>query len=176
MDKNRKKKLAWIAMDAAIALILILLDQWTKKLVVAKLKGNAAYVLIKDVFEFDYVENRGSAFGMFQNQKVFLLLVGVLFLGLMIYLVVKTPAQRRFLPIHLIASCIVAGGAGNMIDRFVLGYVVDFFSFVLIHYPVFNVADVYIVVATITMAIFLIFIYKEEELSFLWKKKKAEEN
>ena len=167
-----KKKAFWLLGDAILAALLIWFDQFTKHLAILHLKGQNAYVVLKDVFELDYLENRGSAFGMFQNKKVFLLLTGVLFMALMLYLLIKTPAKKRFLPIHIVASCIVAGGMGNMIDRFVLGYVVDFFSFILIHYPVFNVADVYIVVATILMAILLIFVYKEEELQFLWSKKK----
>ena len=167
-----KKKAIWLLADAILAAFLIWFDQFTKRLAILHLKGQSAYVIIKDVFELDYLENRGSAFGLFQNKKIFLLLTGVVFMALMLYLLIKTPAKKRFLPIHIVASCIIAGGMGNMIDRFVLGYVVDFVSFILIHYPVFNVADIYIVVATILMAILLIFVYKEEELQFLWSKKK----
>ena len=171
MENVRKKKALWMAIDLGLAALLILLDQWSKHLAIVKLKGQAAYVLISGVFELDYLENRGSAFGLFQNKKVFLLLVGVVFMVVMFYLLFKLPAEKKFLSLHLVAAAIVAGGIGNMIDRFVLGYVVDFFSFILIHYPVFNVADVYIVVATILMAILLIFVYKEEDLAFLWNKK-----
>ena len=92
-------------------------------------------------------------------------------MAFLLYFLYKAPATKRFVPLRLLAVFIMAGGIGNMIDRFVLGYVVDFFSFVLIHFPVFNVADVYITVSTILLAVFLIFVYKEEELTFLWKNK-----
>lgn len=173
MNKMNKKTI-WLCADLAIAAFLILLDQWTKQLAIGKLKGQEAFVILRGIFELEYLENRGSAFGMFQGKKVFLLIVGVLFMAVMLYLLIKTPAEKRFLPIHIVASGIIAGGIGNMIDRFFLGYVVDFFSFVLIHFPVFNVADSYIVIATIAMAILLIFVYQEEELQFLWKSKKIE--
>ena len=170
MSENKKKKWIWLAMDLGIAAILVILDQFTKKLVLQKLKFQEAFPLIKNVFELDYVENRGSAFGLFQNKKIFLMVVGVLFMIVMFYILWKTPAKKRFLPIHLCAAGIIAGGLGNMIDRMTLGYVVDFFSFVLIHFPVFNVADVYIVISTFCLAICLIFVYQEEELDFFWKK------
>lgn len=170
MKRFDKKKWLWTCADLLMAAILIFADQVTKHFAVQKLKGKPAFVLIKNVFELDYLENRGSAFGMFQNQKVFLLVVGVLFMGVMFWVLAKTPAEKKFLPVHLAAAGIIAGGIGNMIDRFVLGYVVDFFSFVLIRYPIFNVADVFIVVSTIVMAILLIFVYQEDDLKFLWLK------
>lgn len=165
--KDGLRKGMYLAGDLILAALLILLDQLSKNAVVEKLKGNAAFVIWDGVFELDYLENRGSAFGLFQNQKVFLLVVGVIFMAVMAFVLLRTPARKKYLPIHLAAAGIVAGGIGNMIDRFVLGYVVDFFSFVLIHYPIFNVADIYIVISTILMAILLIFVYKEEELEFL---------
>lgn len=171
MKELMKKKWPVLILDLLLAAILIGFDQLTKSLVLEKLKGQKAFVIIKDVFELDYLENRGSAFGLFQNQKVFLLIVGVIFTAIMLYVLYKTPVKKRFLPIRLVAAGILAGGVGNMIDRFFMGYVVDFFSFVLIHFPVFNVADVYIVISTFFMAILLIWIYDEEELKFLWSKK-----
>ena len=61
-----------------------------------------------------------------------------------------------------------------MIDRIRLDYVVDFISFVLIHFPIFNVADIYVVVATICVFVLFLFVYKEEDFSFLGKKKDTE--
>lgn len=167
MDNNSRRSLIWLIADFLIAGILLWLDQLSKQVVLKNLKDREPISIIKGVFELDYLENRGSAFGMFQNQKVFLLTVGIVFMLIMIYLVVKTPKNKRFLPMHLAAAGIIAGGIGNMIDRFTLGYVVDFFSFVLIHFPVFNVADVFIVVATFLLAFLLIFIYQDEDLEFL---------
>lgn len=171
MDLKRRKAL-YLAADAVLVILLIALDQLTKKAAVAKLKGKEEFIILKDIFELDYLENRGSAFGMFQNQKIFLLCIGVLFTAVMLWLLWKTPAEKKYLVIHLVCAGIISGGVGNMIDRFVQGYVVDFFSFVLIHFPVFNVADIYIVISTFLMAVLLLFVYKDEELEFLSMKKK----
>lgn len=166
----RKKLFFWI--DLLIVVLLIGLDQFTKYLALTRLKGNEAIVIIKNVLEIDYLENRGSAFGMFQNQKVFLLTIGFVFLTVVLFLMYRSPSKKRFLPFHLCLAGILAGGIGNMIDRFRFSFVVDFVSFVLIHFPVFNVADCYIVVSVFVMMFLFLFIYKDDELTFLSFSKK----
>ena len=175
MNKKQSKGILMTA-DFVFAVLLILLDQFTKRLAIVKLKGQEAFPILKDIFELDYLENRGSAFGMFQNKKVFLLIMGFVFMALVIWVIFRTPAQKRFLPVHIVAVCLLAGGIGNMLDRFLLGYVVDFFSFVLIHFPVFNVADIYITVSCAALLILHVFVYKEDELSFLFPSGKKEES
>ena len=174
--RDGKRKIIWMAADLLFAAALIALDQLTKQLAVAKLMGREPFVILRGIFELDYLENRGSAFGMFQNQKIFLLAMGVIMLVIMLFLWLRTPAEKKYLPIHLAVAGIAAGGLGNMIDRFRLGYVVDFFSFVLIHFPVFNVADICIVLSTLLMAVLLIFIYRDEDLDFLSLKKTGKNN
>lgn len=164
--KCEKKKTVWLTADILFAAALTALDQFTKHLAVSKLMGHEPFVILKGIFELDYLENRGSAFGMFQGQKIFLLCVGVVFLGIMFFLFSRTPAEKKFLPIHLAAVGIVAGGLGNMIDRIRLGYVVDFFSFVLIHFPVFNVADICVTVGMALFLIYFIFIERREHHRF----------
>ena len=80
--------------------------------------------------------------------------------------------NRRFWPLRLIAVFILAGAWGNMIDRLRLSYVVDFFYFVLIDFPIFNVADIYVSVGTAVLAFLIFFYYKDEELSHLLEKRK----
>lgn len=170
MKEAWKKKCLWLGLDALWIAVLIAFDQYTKHLAVRYLKDEPALPLWKNVFELDYLENRGSAFGLFQNKKIFLLIVGVLFMVIVFSVLVKLPQSRRFLCLHVLLGCLIAGGIGNMIDRFVQGYVVDFFSFVLIHFPVFNVADIYIVVSAFLLAFLFIFVYQEKETEFLWSK------
>ena len=170
MEKKNKKFL-WLGMDALLTAVLILLDQWSKHLATVCLKGKNAFVIWKNVFELDYLENRGSAFGLFQNKKIFLLIVGVILMGIILYALLKVPNEKRYIPMHFLFSLIMAGGFGNMIDRIWNGYVVDFFSFVLIHFPVFNVADIYIVIAAILIGILMLFVYQDNELDFLWSFK-----
>ena len=167
-----KYKAKLLCMDVLIAALLLAFDQFTKHLAVVYLKGKDAYVLIDGVLELDYLENRGAAFGMLQNQKFFLVAVGIVFMAVICYFLIRLPDQKKYFIIHILASAIIAGGLGNMIDRIRLDFVVDFISFVLINYPIFNVADIYVVVATIAVFVILLFVYKEEELDFLNKREK----
>ena len=88
-------------------------------------------------------------------------------LVLIVYAFLKAPATRRYTFLRFVLALVAAGAVGNMIDRMFNGYVVDFFSFVLISFPVFNVADCYVVVGGILFILVFLFYYKEEELSVL---------
>ena len=171
----KKHRGIMLLIDAIIVIVGIALDQFTKYLATEKLKGQSAFVLIDGVFELDYLENTGSAFGMFQGQRWLLLIVGVIFMALIVFLMLRLPEGKKFTVTHVILAFLVAGGVGNMIDRFSLGYVVDFFSFVLINYPIFNVADIYVVCATIGLFIMFLFVLKEEDLEFLSFSRKTKE-
>ncbi len=156
-----------LLIDTVIAAVLLVLDQYTKKLAILYLKNNPPEVLIDGVLELQYLENRGSAFGMLQNQKFFILFVGIVFLMVILFFLFKLPAQKKYNIVHILLSVVIAGGIGNMIDRFRFDYVVDFISFILINYPIFNVADCYIVVAMIGLFILFVFVFKEKDLEFL---------
>ena len=160
------RKRNWIIIDLVIVFVLLALDQFTKQLAIEYLKDKPARVIIKNVFELNYLENHGSAFGMLQNQKFFLIFVGVLFMGIVLFFLLKLPENKKFYPVHVCLSAVIAGGIGNMIDRIRFDHVVDFFSFVLINFPIFNVADCYIVVAITILFILFIFVFKEEDLDF----------
>ena len=163
-NHNKKKT---ICLDLIFAVILLAFDQFTKYLAVVYLKGQDAFSLIENVLELDYLENRGAAFGMMQGQRWPLLIISVALMAGISYLLWRIPEQKKYIWFHIVASAIIAGGIGNMIDRFRLGYVVDFISFVLIDYPIFNVADCYVVIAAIGLCILLLFVYKDEDLEFL---------
>lgn len=171
---NKKVRLC---MDIVLAIILVWFDQFTKKLAVSKLMGKPAFPIIKGVLEFDYLENRGVAFGMFQGQRVMILLVGVVFiLGILIFMM-KMPSGRKYTVLHVILTFVIAGGIGNIIDRVSLEYVIDFISFVLINFPIFNVADCYVVCGVIAMCIMILFVFKDEDFEFLsFKKSEVKED
>lgn len=167
MNKKEVKRWIMLCLDILVIGLLLVLDQFTKSLAVTRLKGKSAYVLIDGVLELQYLENRGSAFGMLQNQKFFILFVGIVFMAVILLFLFKLPRQRKFCIVHILLSVIIAGGFGNMIDRLRYDYVVDFISFILINYPIFNVADIYIVMATIGLFILFLFVFKEKDLEFL---------
>ena len=166
-DLKSPNKRRMTVYSVILAAVLIAFDQFTKWLAVTRLKGQEAFVLIEGVFELDYLENRGVAFGMFQNQRWPILVFGAIFMLAIIFVICRLPEGKKYNILQILLVCIVAGGIGNMIDRFFLGYVVDFFSFVLINYPIFNVADCYVVCATIGLFIMFLFVMKDEDLAFL---------
>lgn len=162
-----KRKIRLLSLDMLLIILLLLFDQLTKQLAVDYLKDKPAFPLIKGVLELQYLENRGAAFGMLQNQKVFILFVGIIFLAVVLFFLFRLPEEKKYNITHILIAVIIAGGIGNMIDRFRLDYVVDFISFVLIQFPIFNVADIYVVLATIGLFIMFLFVYKEKDLEFL---------
>ena len=170
-----KKKLFFF-LDMVAVIALILLDQYTKYLAVIHLKDKPAFNLINGVLELNYLENKGAAFGMLQNQKTFFVFVALVILGAIVYVLYKMPDERKYGILHVLLSLIAAGAIGNMIDRIRLDYVVDFIYFVLINFPIFNVADIYVSLSTVVLVILLLFYYKENDLSFIsFKQKKYRE-
>ena len=147
--------------------ILVGLDQWTKGLASAYLKGNSPLVLIRGVFELYYSENRGAAFGMLQEKQLFFFLIALAVLGAVAYLMLRMPTDRKYRPLTVCLMMVSAGAVGNMIDRVSQGYVVDFLYFKLIDFPIFNVADCYVVIATFSLILLFFFFYSDEELEFL---------
>lgn len=162
----------WIEIVAICLLIGI--DQLVKYFTVLNLQGNSPYVIIDGVFQFTYVENRGAAFGMLQNQRIFFLIFTLIVIGMILVYYIKVPKTKRFLPLRITVIIFFAGAMGNWIDRFRLSYVVDTFHFSLIDFPVFNVADSYVVVATFVFAYLMLFYYKEHEFDFIKSKLKKE--
>ena len=156
-----------LIIDVVIMCLLIVADQYTKALAVVMLKDKPAIPIISGILEFNYLENRGAAFGMMQNQKIFFIFVAVIILGCIIYMLVKAHAQKKYVILHILLVFIAAGAIGNMIDRLSLNYVVDFIYIKAINFPIFNVADIYVTVSTILLAIVLIFVYKDDDLRFM---------
>ena len=161
------KKKWLLCIDFLFLIVLVFIDQFTKYLAIIKLKNQPAFNIINGVLEFNYLENRGAAFGMLQNQKLFFVFVAVIFLSVIIYVLVKAPDDRKYFSMHILLTMIAAGAIGNMIDRLRFEYVVDFIYFVLINFPIFNVADIYVTVATAILVIEVLFVYKDSDFNFL---------
>lgn len=152
----------------------IVLDQYTKALAVERLKGGKPFVIIENIFQLHYLENRGAAFGMFQNQRTFFIISFVIVMMAVLWIYRRLPAAKRFLPIYISGVLLVAGAFGNMIDRLRLGYVVDFFYFELIDFPIFNVADIFVVAGVLLLAVVILFVYDEEEVDHIISLKRAD--
>ena len=157
-----------LIIDAVIMCLLIVADQYTKALAVVMLKDKPAIPIISGILEFNYLENRGAAFGILQNALPFFVVITLAALFVICYILAHIPADRHYLPIRLCLCFIAAGAIGNFIDRLMISYVRDFIYFSLINFPVFNVADIYITCATIILMLLVLFYYRaDEDLAFL---------
>ena len=170
MTKNKsakKKKIVQLLIDLFVFCVLVVLDQVTKLCAVKNLKDQPSVELIPGVFKLQYLENRGAAFGMLQNGKVFFVFAAVVMLTAIVFVLIKAPLSRKYRPWHVFLVMIASGGIGNMIDRLRLDYVIDFLYFSLINFPIFNVADIFVSVGTVLFLIFVFFFCKEEDLEFI---------
>ena len=122
--------------------VLVFLDQSTKWLAQTKLLFFQSVTIIPNIFTFDLVHNYGAAYGILQNQRLFLLSVTaiVIFGGIFFS---KTIIQSKWSHYGLIF--LLSGAIGNGIDRLFLGYVIDFINIKI--FPVFNFADIFIDIA-----------------------------
>lgn len=148
---------------AVMIIIMVALDRWSKIWAMDVLMKMDTMPLLQDIFHLTYVENTGAAFSMLRGKVGFLIFFTALVLiGLCIMLIVSI--KKKESKVLLVALAMVIGGAiGNMYDRIVLGYVVDYFDFRLINFAVFNVADVFVVCGSILLGIYLIFIEGKEK-------------
>lgn len=142
-----------------LPVIIILLDQITKIMAINYLKTSSPYIIIDNFFQLNYVENYGAAFGILQNKKMFFIIITLaVILAITVFLVKNYYQMNNFMRIGL--GMLLGGAIGNFIDRVRLGYVVDFISFRLINrydFPVFNIADVFIVVGTGLILLLVLF-------------------
>lgn len=129
-----------------IVVITLSLDQLTKFLVTKSLSLNQSIPLIKGVFHVTLIHNRGAAFGILKNQVPLFIFTSILTICL-IFLKLQNNKHSGSYSISL--SLILAGALGNLIDRIVLGYVIDFLDFRI--WPVFNLADSVITIGAVLL-------------------------
>lgn len=162
----KEKKISCI-IGIASSILLLVLDQFTKYLASTYLKDGHSIILVKGVFQLHYLENRGAAFGMMQGMKPWLVAGTFLMLILMIIVYWKSPMEKKFKWARFILILLTAGALGNLVDRLALDYVVDFFYFELINFPIFNVADIYVSCGMVLLVLFFLFYYKDEDIERL---------
>ena len=149
-QKNRRIPWLWLLVSAGV----IVIDQLTKWLCVTYLKPVDSVTLIPSFLRLTYVENRGAAFGSFTEHRwVFMVISTVAIIGVTVYLL-GFCEQNRLLRCSL--ALVIGGGIGNMIDRIVLGYVIDFIDFCGIWAYVFNGADSAVCIGAGLMLLYVI--------------------
>ncbi|MCI8401210.1 MAG: signal peptidase II [Lachnospiraceae bacterium] len=162
----------WVG--ALLAAVLVGIDQLTKQLA-QKYLMDGPFVIWDGVFELHYSTNKGAAFGILQDRRLFFILSTCIILAAVLYFYSRIPLSRKYLPLRAVCVTIIAGALGNFIDRLRLEYVIDFLYFKLINFPVFNVADCYITISCVAFAILIFFWYKEEDLDLLWSSREKED-
>ena len=110
---------------------------------------------------------------MLQGRQGFFFVVALVVFSFVVYAMVKLPPSRRYVPMELCLTMIMAGAAGNLIDRVSQGYVVDFLYFSLIDFPIFNVADCYVTVGTALLLVLFLWFYTDEEFELLMPGRKG---
>ncbi len=138
---------------------IIILDQITKYWAINRLKYSHPIPIIPDFFKLVYVENYGAAFGIMQNKRWIFLIITSLVIIIIIIFLIKNYNNMNFI-MKLSIGMLLGGAIGNFIDRARRIYVVDFFSFRLFNFyefPVFNIADIFIVIGTIIIVGLVLF-------------------
>lgn len=147
-----------------ISSLLILIDQFTKRLAYKYLYNNEPLVLIDNILELVYVENRGAAFGILQNKHIVFYLLTIVVLIILLINLYELKFTAKDIPYFSFLVLIFSGAVGNFIDRLKNKYVIDFIYFKPIDFPVFNFADICITIGCIVMIFSIIFIYKGDDI------------
>lgn len=136
-----------------IIAVIIIIDRITKILVSTNMSVGDSIPLLENIFHLTYVQNRGAAFSMWEQQWAILILMpaAVMIAGIVL-LFIKRNTWNRFYLLSIAFIC--GGGLGNLIDRVVQGYVVDLFDFRV--FPVFNIADIFICAGCGLLLLYLI--------------------
>lgn len=152
--------------------LMVVLDQLTKYLAINYFK-NESIKIIDNFLYLTYVENKGAAWGIFQDATIILTVISIVVSVLLIYYLLKNRKNLDSFVAFLIAM-IISGAIGNLIDRVLLGYVIDFIYSPLWNmysFPVFNFADMYISLSIIALIFIMLFTDKLDE-----NNKKVEKN
>ncbi len=165
-SKKATERPRWLSARVALFIVtsaaVVLLDRWTKELAIEHLleRGVPSRPILGEYIRLTYVENRGAAFGLLQDQTYFFIVVGVIVIGVIIASYRYVPEPSWFL--NLCLGLQMGGAIGNLIDRVRDGYVVDFID--LTFWPVFNIADSAICVGVAGLAISVLFPPRERQL------------
>ena len=147
----------------AIFILLIIADQLSKYAAFINLQPIGRMPIINGLIEFSYVQNEGAAFGMLQGARWFFIPLTIVIVTAMVIFFIKLPKTKQYEPVRILLVIIGAGAIGNFINRLISGYVVDFFNFMFIDFPVFNLADIFISVGAVLLGIYIIFFLKDDK-------------
>ena len=153
--KDSVKKIIKPVVQLLSIAALIGVDHWLKLAAAEKLADGEVHTLVKGFLGFCYAENTGAAFSLFSSSTNALsVFTGVLLAAGVVFLLIP---KKRPLAYDICVPLIIAGGAGNLIDRLTQGYVIDYIMTLFVEFPVFNFADCLITCGCIALVIYLIY-------------------
>lgn len=150
-------RILYIAVIAA----LVILDRVSKIAAVRALGAGSTKEFLFGLFQFRYVENTGAAFSSFADNKIVLIVFTSLVIILCLFVLMAGKVKSKFARVCLLL--IVSGGIGNLIDRFISGFVVDFIEPLFMNFAVFNVADIFITVGAFMLIFYEIYLLVKEK-------------
>lgn len=169
INKN-KKGIAGSYLPAIISFIVLLgIDQLSKYWITSNMDLHSSIPIVKGVIEIHYIQNPGAAWGILANKQILFYITTVFAMAVGIWFYIRCKQSGRFRDLRALVILILAGAAGNFIDRLRFRYVIDFIYFKLIDFPVFNIADCYATIGFFLMAILIFFKYKEEDFEHFRK-------
>ena len=166
----KNKLIGRASLAGLLAVWLIFMDQITKYYAIHILKGQGEISLLGEGLCFRYLENTGAAFSLFNDTKAFMTIVSImtfLVLGFFIYAYVKLLKMDKFKAERIAIIFLFGGAAGNLIDRVMHQFVVDFIYVKIIDFPTFNVADIYITCAVIYIIFRVLYCMIKKKESFI---------
>lgn len=140
-------------LSLCLCLAVVALDQISKYLVVQNIALGETVKCIDGLFHLTYIRNKGAAFGMLADHRWVFMAVSVAAIAAIFVYLWRAKPKSPWLKAAL--GMIMGGGIGNMIDRTVNGYVVDFFEVEFVKFAVFNVADAFVTVACGILVVYL---------------------
>lgn len=149
-----------VVLSFVLIAVLVAADQAIKALVLSSLKPISSFVAIPHLLEFRYIENSGAALGIFQGNSVFFGIITIILSAVIIVMMIRYK-KHNFLT-YASGIMIIAGGIGNLIDRFVHGFVVDYIHVMFFDY-IFNFADCLVVVGVILFMIHVFFFMDKDK-------------
>lgn len=140
---------------AIITVFIVIADQLSKYFIVQNMELYSSKPFIPGVLSLYHTQNTGAAFSMFSDNRWVFMVVSAISMIIIVYLLYKE--YHRHILLNVALAMVLGGGIGNMIDRIFLGYVVDFFHVDFFEFAIFNVADSFITVGAVLLAVYVIF-------------------
>lgn len=147
-----KNKNIW---SVVMIIVIIAIDQVTKYFAKSALYPDKAKDFINGFIEFRYAENTGMAFSMFSGARwFFVILTAAVVIAMLVYMFKKC---QNNLWLYWTIGVLIAGAVGNLIDRVLLGYVIDFINPTFVNFAVFNIADCAVTLGAVSLVAYLVF-------------------